>query len=133
MAPDYRELGLLPGEQPIETIWAGVIDPRRAGGSTVARAVGHVLLPAGLRRAVMPPDRSFLYTVTTTGVLVLSGVDVAPIRLDPGHYRLDDSGERRSMRTLVRGRLARVTLATANYGTLHLFLQEDSLRYLSEG
>lgn len=127
---DQRGFSLQDGEQPVDKYWVGVVDARRSGLRKVARGFGLALLRGPLQRLLLAQEESFFYTVTTSRVLVISGLTPQPLRYPAGSFSLTDTGVRRRMRTVMSGRLAGVTLTPTGETPMHLFLNAESLTHV---
>lgn len=68
--------------------------------------------------------------MTTSRVLVISGLTPQPLRYPAGSFSLTDTGVRRRMRTVMSGRLAGVTLTPTGETPMHLFLNAESLTHV---
>ena len=130
MTTDYSMFGLRSGEVPAANVWIGVEDVQRSGVATLGRGVARVMLPTGLRRLIVPDERTVAFTLTQDELLVVAWLTERPLRFGPGQYHVTDRGHRRTMRTVVRGRLAAITLGT-DVGEFDLLIPEDALPALT--
>lgn len=128
---DFSMFGLRPGEQPISPVWIGVHDERRSGARKVLRGVVGFCLPTPLRRAVFGDERTVALCFTDDETLVVAWLTERPMRFGPGQYHLHDRNVRRRMPTVVRGRLAGVTMRS-DAGEFHLLVPEEALGQLAD-
>lgn len=132
MTEDMTRWGLEPGERPAGGFWPGVVDPQRSLLAKLGRLLGRIVLPGPIRNRVVRPDRTFLFAITDTDVLVVSGLTVTPLRVHPSDpVTFHDRGERRSMRTVIAGRLASVELVAPGLPAHRLLVNEDAVPYLA--
>lgn len=130
MTTDYSFYGLRPGEVPASPVWIGIEDVHHSGVAKLGRLLARAVLPTPLRRAVVADERTVAFTFTDDGLLVVAWLTDRPLRFGPGQYHVTDSGLRRTMRTVVRGRLAAITLGT-DVGDFHLLFPESGLAALT--
>lgn len=130
MTTDYSMFGLRPGEAPASAVWIGVEDTQHSGFAKLGRGIARLLLPTPLRRVFVPDERTVAFTLTDDELLVVAWLTDRPLRFGPGQYHVTDRGTRRTMRTVVRGRLAAITLGT-DVGDFDLLFPERALAELT--